>query len=199
MTVEAPAYPVRFEVDDVAPQGRLSILFRWLLIIPHVIILALLGIAVGIVIMLAWFAIVFAGRSPAALVRFTIGYARWAARVNAYGSLLTGAYPPFSMEEEPDYPVRLTVPERTTGRSPADDLLSLPPPDPARDRAVLPRHRRHVRGVRGMAGRGRAGARARRSAQLPGGLHPLDGAGERVRVPAGRRLPAVQLRVGDRE
>ncbi len=117
MTVEAPAYPVRFEVDDAAPQGRLSILFRWLLVIPHVIILALLGIAVGIVIMLAWFAIVFAGRSPAALVRFTIGYARWAARANAYGSLLTGAYPPFSMDEEPDYPVRLTVPERTTGRS----------------------------------------------------------------------------------
>ena len=117
MTVEASAYPVQFEVDGVSPQGRLSILFRWLLVIPHVIILSLLGIAVGIVIMLAWFSIVFAGRFPATLVRFTIGYARWAARANAYGSLLTGAYPPFSMDEEPDYPVRLIVPERTTGRS----------------------------------------------------------------------------------
>ena len=117
MTVEAPAYPVQFEVGEAAPQGRLSILLRAILIIPHVIILSLLGIAVGIVIMLGWFAIVFAGRFPATLVRFTIGYARWAARANAYGSLLTGAYPPFSMDEEPDYPVRLTIPERTTGRS----------------------------------------------------------------------------------
>ncbi len=117
MTTMSPDYPVQFEVDDVAPQGRLSILLRGLLVIPHVIILSLLGIAVGIVIMLAWFAIVFAGRFPAALLRFTTGYARWAARANAYGSLLTGAYPPFSMDEEPDYPVRLTIPERTTGRS----------------------------------------------------------------------------------
>jgi hypothetical protein len=117
MTVATEGYPVRFEVDDATPQGRLSLLLRFILIIPHVIILSLLGIAVGIVIMLAWFAIVFAGRFPAALVRFTIGYARWAARANAYGSLLTGAYPPFSLDEEPDYPVRLIIPERTTGRS----------------------------------------------------------------------------------
>ncbi len=117
MTVEATGYPVGFEVDDAAPQGRVSILLRWLLAIPHVIILSLLGMAVGIVIMLAWFTIVFAGRFPATLLRFTIGYARWAARANAYGSLLTGAYPPFSLDEEPDYPVRLTIPERTTGRS----------------------------------------------------------------------------------
>lgn len=117
MTVEATGYPVGFEVDDAAPQGRVSILLRWLLVIPHVIILSLLGMAVGIVIMLAWFTIVFAGRFPATLLRFTIGYARWAARANAYGSLLTGAYPPFSLDEEPDYPVRLTIPERTTGRS----------------------------------------------------------------------------------
>ena len=117
MTVETSGYPVRFEVDDAASQGRLSILLRAILIIPHVIIVSLLGIAVGIVIALAWFAIVFAGRFPAALLRFTIGYSRWAARANAYGSLLTGAYPPFSMDEEPDYPVRLIIPERTTGRS----------------------------------------------------------------------------------
>ena len=117
MTVEAEGYPVRFEVDDVASQGRLSILLRFILIIPHAIILTLLGWAVGIVVTLAWFTIVIAGRFPAALLRFTIGFAHWAARANAYGSLLTGAYPPFSMDEEPDYPVRLIIPERTTGRS----------------------------------------------------------------------------------
>ena len=117
MTVESPGYPVRFEVDDVAPQGRFSILLRGILVIPHAIILMLLGWAVSIVITLAWFTIVIAGRFPAALVRFTIGFSRWAARANAYGSLLTGAYPPFSMDEEPDYPVRLNIPERTEGRN----------------------------------------------------------------------------------
>ena len=117
MTVESPGYPVRFEVDDVGPQGRLSILFRGILIIPHAIILTLLGWAVGIVITLGWFAIVFAGRFPASLLRFTSGFSRWAARANAYGSLLTGRYPPFSMEEEPDYPVRLVIPEQTHGRN----------------------------------------------------------------------------------
>lgn len=117
MTVESPGYPVRFEVDDVAPQGRLSILLRGILVIPHMIVLTLLSWAVGIVITLAWFTIVVAGRFPATLLRFTIGFSRWAARANAYGSLLTGRYPPFSMEEEPDYPVRLTIPERTTGRN----------------------------------------------------------------------------------
>lgn len=117
MAVVTTEYPVRFEVDDVVPQGRLSILFRGLLIIPHAIILTLLAWAVSIVITLAWFTIVFAGRYPAALLRFTIGFSRWAARANAYGSLLTGQYPPFSMEEEPDYPVRLHIAEQTEGRN----------------------------------------------------------------------------------
>lgn len=117
MTTMDSEYPVQFEVDDVAPQGRLSILFRAILIIPHAIILWLLGVAVSVVVVLAWFTIVVAGRFPEALLRFTAGYARWAARANAYGSLLTGAYPPFSMEEEPDYPARLTIQEQTTGRN----------------------------------------------------------------------------------
>jgi len=61
------------------------------------------------------------GRTPSPIVHvargYLTGYARWAARANAYGSLLTGAYPPFSMDEEPDYPVRLTVQEQTTARN----------------------------------------------------------------------------------
>ena len=117
MTAEAPGYPVQFEVAEVAAQNRLSVLFRWLLVIPHVIVLSFLGLAAGVVVTFAWFTIVIAGRFPAGMVRFTAGYARWAARANAYGSLLTDRYPPFSMDEEPDYPVRLVIPERTTNRS----------------------------------------------------------------------------------
>ncbi|MDE2670383.1 MAG: DUF4389 domain-containing protein [Chloroflexota bacterium] len=117
MTAETAGYPVEFEVDDAMEQNRLSILFRWLLVIPHAIILSFLGVAAGIVVVLAWFTILFAGRFPEALLRFTTGYSRWAARANAYGSLLTGAYPPFSMEEEPDYPVRLVIRQQTVGRN----------------------------------------------------------------------------------
>lgn len=117
MAVETTAYPVQFEVDDVAPQNRLSILFRWLLVIPHLIVLNFLGLAAGVVILFAWLTIVFVGRFPVGMLRFTIGYARWAARANAYGSLLTDRYPPFSMDEEPDYPVRLLIPEQAADRN----------------------------------------------------------------------------------
>ncbi len=117
MAEMAPGYPVRFEVDDAAAQGRLSILFRVPLVIPHAVALAFAGLAAGVAITVAWFAILFTGRVPAGLVRFTIGFSRWAARANAYSSLLTGRYPPFSMGEEPDYPVRLTIPERTADRN----------------------------------------------------------------------------------
>lgn len=116
MTAETPGYPVQLEVAPAAPQGRLGILLRAILMIPHVIIIELLGIALGVVTLLAWFTIVFAGRYPAGMLRFAIGVSRWAARVSAYGSLLTGRYPPFSLDEEEDYPVRLSVAEQVVGR-----------------------------------------------------------------------------------
>ena len=117
MTVATEGYPVQFEVDPPAAQNRLSIFFRWLLVIPHVIVLNFLGLAAGVLITFAWFTILFAGRFPAGMLRFTIGFSRWAARANAYGTLLTDRYPPFSMEEEPDYPVRHAVQEQTEDRN----------------------------------------------------------------------------------
>ena len=125
MTTTTSGYPVQLVIDPSEEQGRLSILFRLVLAIPHLIVLYFLGIAVGIVGILAWFTIVILGRFPAGMLRFTIGITRWAARVNAYGSLLTGRYPPFSLDEEPDYPVRLTIPERTEGRNRLTTLFRL--------------------------------------------------------------------------
>ena len=110
-------YPVQLEIDPAAQQGRLSILLRLILVIPHAIVLYFLGIAVGLVGILAWFAIVILGRFPASMLRFTIGYSLWNARANAYSNLLTGRYPPFSLDEEADYPVRLTVEEKIEGRN----------------------------------------------------------------------------------
>ena len=125
MTTTTSGYPVQLEIDPPEEQGRLSILFRLILAIPHLIVLYFLGIAVGIVGILAWFTIVILGRFPEALLRFTIGYTHWNTRANAYSNLMTGRYPPFSMDAEGDYPVRLTVEEQTEGRNRLTTLFRL--------------------------------------------------------------------------
>ena len=117
MTAMAASYPVQLEVDAAAPQNRLTIFFRLILVIPHIIVLYFLGLVQLVILVLAWFAIVFAGRFPADMLRFMIGVTHWNARANAYANLLTGRYPPFSLDPESDYPVRLIVPEQVEGRN----------------------------------------------------------------------------------
>ena len=73
-------------------------LVKWLLAIPHFIVLCFLGIAAVVCIIIAWFAILFTGRYPAGLFNFVVGVYRWALRVEAYALLLTtDKYPPFSL------------------------------------------------------------------------------------------------------
>lgn len=117
MTAMNASYPVQLEVDPAVPQNRLSVLLRIILVIPHMIVWYFLGIVQEVVGLLSWIVIVITGRLPAGLLGFATGLARWGARLNAYASLLTGVYPPFSIGEEPGYPVRLTVAEQTTGRN----------------------------------------------------------------------------------
>jgi len=74
-------------------------LVKWLLAIPHYIVLAVLGVIAVFVWIIAWFAILFSGRYPRALFDYTVGVGRWALRVEAYVSLLvTDQYPPFSLK-----------------------------------------------------------------------------------------------------
>lgn len=74
-------------------------LVKWLLAIPHYIILGFLGIAVFFVTLIAWLAILFTGRYPRGLFDFTVGTLRWTTRVSAYAILLTtDRYPPFSLK-----------------------------------------------------------------------------------------------------
>ena len=74
-------------------------LVKWLLAIPHYILLAFLGIAAFFCVVIAWFAILFTGRYPRGLFDFVVGVGRWALRVGAYAFLLTtDRYPPFSLE-----------------------------------------------------------------------------------------------------
>ena len=74
-------------------------LVKWFLAIPHYIVLACLGIAAIVCVVIAWFAILFTGRYPRSLFDFVVGVSRWGLRVAAYAFLLTtDQYPLFSLE-----------------------------------------------------------------------------------------------------
>jgi hypothetical protein len=78
--------------------NRFLPLVKWLLAIPHYIVLVFLGLAAFLSVVFAWFAILFTGRYPRGLFDFVVGVGRWALRVTAYAFLLsTDRYPPFSL------------------------------------------------------------------------------------------------------
>lgn len=96
---ESGQYPLTLEIDYDENLSRWLIFVKWLLAIPHLIVLAFLEIAAVIVVIIAFFAILFTGRYPRGMFDFLVGTARWYWRVNAYALLLmTDRYPPFSLK-----------------------------------------------------------------------------------------------------
>ena len=79
-------------------RNRLTVAFRLLLALPHIVLVWLLGIAWACTSVVAWFAILFTGRYPERLYTFAVGAMRWSTRVEAYVLLLTDVYPPFALE-----------------------------------------------------------------------------------------------------
>jgi hypothetical protein len=78
--------------------NRLLWLVKWILAIPHYIVLFFLSLAFFVVWIISWWAILFTGRYPRGLFGFSIGFMRWGARVIAYTFWLRDEYPPFSFD-----------------------------------------------------------------------------------------------------
>jgi len=104
--------PILVAAADPAPQKRFTVCFRLLLVVPHLIVLCLLGIAALFVSFVGSWGALFTARLPLFAVTFLSGCLRWWTRVYAYTFLLTDVYPPFTLDEVPTYPVRVAIPER---------------------------------------------------------------------------------------
>src|SRR5215218_1435503 len=110
-TAVSPAadYPVHLDIERQEDYSRFMPLVKWLLAIPHFLVLIVLGIGALFVIIASWFAVLFTGRYPRGLFVYVVGVHRWALRVTAYTFLMVDPYPPFTLDDDPNYPVHFDI------------------------------------------------------------------------------------------
>ncbi|WP_210492817.1 DUF4389 domain-containing protein [Patulibacter sp. SYSU D01012] len=104
-----PPGTVAFVSERRERHSRLTAFFRWLLVIPHLVYVAVYGFVAFFGGIVAWLALVVTGRYPEGLYRFMAGYARVASRVNAYAYLLDDRFPPFAADDASSYPSELRI------------------------------------------------------------------------------------------
>lgn len=105
------AYPLQLDATLDEPLSRWLWLVKWLLLIPHYLVLVVLYAGYLVVTVIAFVSILVTGRYPRWAFDYTSGVLRWSWRVQYYGytALATDRYPPFTLADVPDYPARLTI------------------------------------------------------------------------------------------
>ncbi|MEU6852055.1 DUF4389 domain-containing protein [Actinacidiphila alni] len=108
-----PAGPVEWlpelDMPDPGRQRRLTVLLRWLLLIPQFIAVFVLGVGAFFTVVVGWFAALFTGRLPAGVARYLGAFVAYETRVHASSMLLVDRYPPFALRPAEPYPVRVEL------------------------------------------------------------------------------------------
>ena len=137
------AFPLRLTGELDPDVGRWLWLVKWLLAIPHFVVLFFLWIGFVLSTVVAGFAILFTGRYPRGIFDYNVGVLRWSWRVSfySYSALGTDKYPPFSLAEDASYPARPRgrVSRAALARARPDQVVA------ARDPAVPDRRHLHRR------------------------------------------------------
>jgi hypothetical protein len=104
-------YPVRVSAHHDTPPNRWLWLVKWLLLLPHYVVLTGLWVAFLVVTLFAYVVVLTSGRYPKAMFEFGVGVLRWTWRVMYYGYVVLGTdrYPPFTVHKVPDYPAELDI------------------------------------------------------------------------------------------
>jgi hypothetical protein len=102
------SYPLTLIVNQPSERSRLTTFFRFILVIPWLIVAGILGLVLFVVVIIAWFALLFTARWPQGMYDFSVGVLRFLARTNAYALLLTDDFPGFGLADD-DYAARLVA------------------------------------------------------------------------------------------